>query len=564
MRQNRIKIFTSALVSILLLLQAGSALAFQWLGPDGLQHEVGGPYDWPPYYGGSAPNSELLGHSFSIVDDYTQNGQDTSRLWPINGPQEGHFYTCEGFKDPTCVAGGQKDPGWRFTRVLPRCKGESSAESCIESLTIIDASNIQHELIFDHLLPIPLQWDTSIGRGIGAGSARSLWHDPSDPDLNNGFLITVSGTGQCPPEAQCSEIQNFSASISPYKIQMGNFGGKSMWITPDGHKGIQDSAPPVCLWDEVGKCGLASDFGAISNVEMKLHLPNNISGWYMGRLRDPNISIVPIDTNYYRLTVMAKPAEVPLVTAKVDLGSMTPAQNKFFANQSCVGGGFCGPVLQSNNVLNAQFFDLFAPQLNNTAQLLVTKWSIRSVDSAFPCSQTGKVDGVVSTDATLYDGTPPSFENGSMNYHLAALHFLPNGSAFEGHYDLLMASSFARCLYKFSNAPVSAKIEVINSQGSTSISTSSLTESAGWLHLAVIGFTFSNPTIKVKLTQDASASVATPSPSPSPSATSQPIMGPVVKPSPAPMKTTITCIKGKTSKVVTAIKPTCPAGYKKK
>jgi hypothetical protein len=29
-------------------------------------------------------------------------------------------------------------------------------------------------------------------------------------------------------------------------------------------------------------------------------------------------------------------------------------------------------------------------------------------------------------------------------------------------------------------------------------------------------------------------------------------------------KSTITCIKGKTTKKVTAVKPKCPAGYKKK
>jgi hypothetical protein len=28
--------------------------------------------------------------------------------------------------------------------------------------------------------------------------------------------------------------------------------------------------------------------------------------------------------------------------------------------------------------------------------------------------------------------------------------------------------------------------------------------------------------------------------------------------------TTITCIKGKTTKTVTAVKPTCPTGYKRK
>jgi hypothetical protein len=47
-------------------------------------------------------------------------------------------------------------------------------------------------------------------------------------------------------------------------------------------------------------------------------------------------------------------------------------------------------------------------------------------------------------------------------------------------------------------------------------------------------------------------------PTPSASVTPTPSAKPVVK------KTTITCIKGKTSKKVTAVNPKCPAGYKKK
>lgn len=37
-----------------------------------------------------------------------------------------------------------------------------------------------------------------------------------------------------------------------------------------------------------------------------------------------------------------------------------------------------------------------------------------------------------------------------------------------------------------------------------------------------------------------------------------------MKSAPAPKKTTITCVKGKVTKKVTAVKPVCPAGYKKK
>jgi hypothetical protein len=71
--------------------------------------------------------------------------------------------------------------------------------------------------------------------------------------------------------------------------------------------------------------------------------------------------------------------------------------------------------------------------------------------------------------------------------------------------------------------------------------------------MTAAGFTFSTPKIKVKLSQEVSAPA--PAASPTPSAVAKPI---------AAKKTSITCIKGKTTKKVTAVNPKCPTGYKKK
>lgn len=59
---------------------------------------------------------------------------------------------------------------------------------------------------------------------------------------------------------------------------------------------------------------------------------------------------------------------------------------------------------------------------------------------------------------------------------------------------------------------------------------------------------------------------ASPNASPTPSPTQTQTMNPVVETSktPTPKKITITCLKGKTIKKVTAVNPKCPAGYKKK
>jgi hypothetical protein len=76
------------------------------------------------------------------------------------------------------------------------------------------------------------------------------------------------------------------------------------------------------------------------------------------------------------------------------------------------------------------------------------------------------------------------------------------------------------------------------------VATTVLNERNGWLHLGAYGFGFSSPTLKVKLTQ------ATPAPT--------------ATPKPALKKTTITCVKGKMTKKVTAVAPKCPSGYKVK
>jgi hypothetical protein len=73
------------------------------------------------------------------------------------------------------------------------------------------------------------------------------------------------------------------------------------------------------------------------------------------------------------------------------------------------------------------------------------------------------------------------------------------------------------------------------------VATTVVNERDGWLYMSAKGFTFSSPTIKIKLSQ-----------------------GAVIVPAPMVKKSTITCVKGKLIKKVTATNPKCPSGYKKK
>ena len=107
-----------------------------------------------------------------------------------------------------------------------------------------------------------------------------------------------------------------------------------------------------------------------------------------------------------------------------------------------------------------------------------------------------------------------------------------------------MSSALARCIYKFTSAPISATVSITSENGEANTATTIVNEKNGWLKLGAYGFTFSSPTVSVKLAQEI-------------------VPVPVVKPT-VVKKVSITCVKGKSSKKITAVNPKCPAGYKKK
>jgi len=160
-------------------------------------------------------------------------------------------------------------------------------------------------------------------------------------------------------------------------------------------------------------------------------------------------------------------------------------------------------------------------------QYAVTKWGTGGCDA-----KANGISGIVFTNLTAYAGNAPELKKGFLDYKVAGFHYLADGTEVIGTYDLVMNSDVARCLYGFGKAPVSATI-TISGEGDKNIAATVVKEKNGWLKLGAFGFTFSQKTIKVKLTQK--------------------------------KQTTVTCIApGKKTKKVTAAKPKCLSGFKKK
>jgi hypothetical protein len=184
-------------------------------------------------------------------------------------------------------------------------------------------------------------------------------------------------------------------------------------------------------------------------------------------------------------------------------------------------------------------------------------------------SDSKNLTGIVTTNANMYISAPPVFNAAtqSLDYQVSSPHLDEKGTLNVGNYNLVLSSEAARCLYNFSKAPISATVSIVSSDGTSQVASTSVNEKDGWLYLSANGFTFSAPTVRVKLTQEAPAPVVTPTPVVTETPPTIEIAAPIAAQKPNPIvarKITITCVKGKAVKKVTAVKPVCPKGYKKK
>ena len=138
---------------------------------------------------------------------------------------------------------------------------------------------------------------------------------------------------------------------------------------------------------------------------------------------------------------------------------------------------------------------------------------------------------------------------------VGAPHYDLDGSVIDGWYEGAIRGRYitARFGIKPELAAGTARLEISYATGEVKVATITAKYDAAtdWLYLNGYGFTYSTPKLMIKF--------AKPVEEVKPIAEVAPVtVAPKVK------KKTITCVKGKTVKKVTAVKPACPAGYKKK
>ncbi len=417
-------------------------------------------------------------------------------------------YTCKSFSDSACAG----SDSFGAASILGVCK-TSTSENCIVKLELANATDgVYHEAKYLRNTT-GITYEPVPSRNYIGGTTPSLWEVEEVPSASGTKTYSVnvrihSGHGRA---SQPFSTDSMVASVIPYKEIDGNYIDPYAETVEKNHLGIRGIGigghATDCAWNEVGHCGIPQDYAAGTKVRLTVRLPKELSGWYRGRLKDPIFEAKPFSKDNNVVTIGAEPAVVPRFVSTKAISALDETEKNYANKNGMAGGwesGFTSWVKASENQAFG-FLDYFRKSVNDTSKGVNTLWNFGTinVNSNAKClNDSTRVLGIVTTNSMVYDGGVPAYKGGFLNYQVAGLHYMPDGTELAiGTYDMVIRSDVARCLYGFSKAPLSATVSVINDKGAKTTATTVVSEKNGWLKLAAYGFTFSKKTIKVKITK---------------------------------------------------------------
>jgi hypothetical protein len=500
---------------------------------------------------------------------------------------------CTGLDDPICATA----PYMRYYALMPPCQSSTELD-CIESVyAIAPGSPARIKGVFRQSIPekVDHAYKADPDNGLPQGSNSGVWDIPNVKHGGNtsDYVAIVSRVGAVKregskwvtaPTGMFNRDGDFRAAIYPtnvikdqrYKANVPVINQQS-WGRSVGINHPSQLPFDVCAIVGDGVCAIREPFPENVQFGMVIRFSKVITGWMHGRIDSPEIDYEL--TNYgTRVDMKGLSTRVPIVGGWVNPNDFSAEVKNKYPGSGPFSNLGSSAYPGSSGDYAMEMLGIWSKVLKDTAAANPSQWIFynlpdNDIASSSTCIKSSKtLAGFVTTNSTTYTATPPIYneQTGTLDYKVASPHFLADGKVFQGKYNLYIDSKVARCIYKFSNAPISASVSVTSADGGQqTIATTVVSEQSGWLHLSAAGFTFSSPTLKVKLTQDANAvAVQTPMPTASvepkvPAANASPSasVAPIAE---TPKKLTITCVKGKVTKKVSAVSPKCPAGYKKK
>ncbi len=475
---------------------------------------------------------------------------------------------CESIDDATC----SKAKKFEAIAILPPCLNDQD-NYCIESVyALVGDKKVVGSLVGNFPTTLEHTFKGNSRLNLAAGSTPSLWKIPGVTNgSGNETYVVKTYLNQKSARSADGVVQPFSVHTMSLGFYAANPIAGNFPLAQANNGGGDGFVKYGCSTNSESVCQRRTAFAPEVRYGIVLRFAKPPVSWFYGRLGKAYID-TKSESYGISLTVEGEPVQVPVLTGFSTWQNLPPyLQGRY---QQDTGFGYDGNKNGEKDPTQWQFralhtsddFDAmkaWLPLVGDKATIMTPQFFLNSVPedsmgNLARCFTTGnQVNGLVTSNATAYTPGPPNFnqQDQTLDYQIAAPHYTAGGNIMKGTYDLSIRAEVARCIYGFSSAPIKASISIVNENGVSSVATENVGEKDGWFRLGAYGFTFSQPKLRVKLTQEkapenAPATNATPSKTPTPSKK-------VVK------VVTIKCVKGKAVKVVTSSSPSCPPGFKK-
>jgi hypothetical protein len=232
---------------------------------------------------------------------------------------------------------------------------------------------------------------------------------------------------------------------------------------------------------------------------------------------------------------------------------------------------FLQPIFKNSDLLRKSVTpegqDLRPDQLNPTLYAVIDHagdtsnsfWDPRCADYGFT---------ITMSNAPLAGQIYWNYATESLTFNIYAPHLDVFGRVNFGTFHTRFHQAWLNCRFPGNTLSTATKItvQVLDSDGTPQVASSSTSIQNGIIDITAFGFHYSSPSVVAKRSTDSlnSSSYLTTKYGDDWNDSLLSSLGPIKSPVKKPEKSTITCVKGTTSKKVTALKPACPKGFKKK
>ena len=394
---------------------------------------------------------------------------------------------CTGLNDPACDSA----EFMKYYALMPPCKSLTEVD-CIESIyAVAPGSPARIKGVYKESIPekVVHQYQPSPDNGLPQGSVSGVWEIPNikHGGGSTNFVAIGSRVGSLkregsrwiaqPPGSDPWGSGDFRAAIYPVNIVRDaryKANVSRIMQQPNGSNSMAIDHPSqlpfdVCAIVGDGVCAMRQAFPENIKFGMVIRFSKVINGWMHGRIDSPEIDY-ELTTYGTRVDMKGQSTRVPILAGWASPSDFSETERKQNSYLNNANGGSSFPGASGNYSMDQ--LNLWARVLKDKAVANPTQWIFynlpeRDIEAASTCIKSSKtLAGFVTTNSTTYTATPPIYneQTGTLDYKVASPHFLADGKVFQGKYNLYIDSKVARCIYKFSNAPISASVSITSSR----------------------------------------------------------------------------------------------------